>query len=171
MKSLARSLSAIKMDVRSEHKLISLELKKQGWCCYCRHSLPDNCICREINYCCHLCGADKPLCSLTTIRDYLRACHYQNIKRKDRIYSAELWYICTDLFIIYYFDVIYKTSYMLVNFLCYWTSKIIYHDLYFQVTFSKQLHFLMYCKTGEKYSAVAQLQSFKGHPADLETQY
>ena len=29
----------------------------------------------------------------------------------------------------------------------------------------------MYCKTGEKYSAVAQLQSFKGHPADLETQY
>ena len=29
----------------------------------------------------------------------------------------------------------------------------------------------MDCKTGEKCSAVAELQSFKGHPAGPETQY
>ena len=64
----AQSSSATKADMCSGHKLISLGLKKQGWC-YCRHSGQDNCISRKTNYYCQLCGADKPLCSTTTSCD------------------------------------------------------------------------------------------------------
>ena len=65
----AQSISASKVDKCLGHKLISLGLKKQDWCYYCRHSWQDSYIHRKTNYYCQICGADKPLCSPTTSRD------------------------------------------------------------------------------------------------------
>ena len=78
---------------------------------------------------------------------YLRACCHQNIvKRKDSnlVLTHDMY-----RFVSYILFWCYRTFYMLLNFLCYWTCKRIQHDWYFQVTFSKWPHFLMYCITGE----------------------
>ena len=94
----AQSSSATKADMCSGHKLISLGLKKQGWCYYCRHSGQDNYIHRkkitidscvvQISHCAH-----RSLVTTVLNCIYLRAFYHQNIvKRKDRIFIAEVWY-------------------------------------------------------------------------------
>ena len=94
----AQSSSATKADMCSGHKLISLGLKKQGWCYYWRHSGQDNYIHRkkitidscvvQISHCAH-----RSLVTTVLNCIYLRAFYHQNIvKRKDRIFIAEVWY-------------------------------------------------------------------------------